>query len=412
MVKRICLIMALLMLFGPAAPAQAQTAEPQIAAGDTVVFGSFEQDGNPDNGAEPIQWLVLDVRDDGNAAGAGTLLISQYELAFRPMYEQQGTATWETCDVRAWLNSEFYQTAFTEQQQALIALSHIVTPGYRDPLDQSGDTKEAEISGGNDTEDHVFLLSYEEAKRYFYFGTTNDYSAMGNRLTAPTYTAAADAWGSDSADPFPSPDAYDRLTRALPRLVGRGESWEVALPSLDDYASFWTAGETLEHFVSDASWSLRTPGEMEGTFCSVYDDGSIDQAGSYDDSGCFLRPVLWLNAGASAQDAVAARATPGSPNTLPNAALSGSWALQTDQGGPAVIRFEPDGYHMSITVGKTGNTDCSTCLYEAGEDTIRVMLIGYQGDESSLTYRLPSPDTLELTSGQETVVLARTQDAP
>ncbi len=410
MQKRICLVMTLLMLCGLAAPARAQTAQPQIAAGDTVVFGSYEQDGNPENGTEPIQWLVLDVRDGGDAAGAGVLLISQFELAYRPMYEQQGPATWETCDVRPWLNGEFFQTAFTGQQQAFIALSPITTPGNRDPFDRSDETKKTEISGGNDTEDYVFLLSYEEAKRSFYFGTTSDYSAMGYRLTAPTYTAAADAWRSDSSDPFASPDAYRRVTRALPRLVSRGESWDVALPSLDDYASFWTAEVTLKDYVSDTDWSLRTPGYEEGTFCSLCGDGSLYQSGRYDDRGHFIRPVLWLNAEAIAQDAVAEKATPVSPNTLPNAALAGTWAGQTDQGAAAFVRFDPDGYHMSINVQGAGITETVTCLYEAGEDSIRLMLIGYQGDETNMTYRLPSPDTLELTNEGETQVFTRVAD--
>lgn len=33
----------------------------ETRVGDTVMFGQYEQDGNLDNGSEPIAWQVLDV---------------------------------------------------------------------------------------------------------------------------------------------------------------------------------------------------------------------------------------------------------------------------------------------------------------------------------------------------------------
>lgn len=33
----------------------------ETRVGDTVIFGQYEQDGNLDNGSEPIAWQVLDV---------------------------------------------------------------------------------------------------------------------------------------------------------------------------------------------------------------------------------------------------------------------------------------------------------------------------------------------------------------
>ena len=35
----------------------------ETRVGDTVIFGQYEQDGNLDNGSEPIAWQVLDVQD-------------------------------------------------------------------------------------------------------------------------------------------------------------------------------------------------------------------------------------------------------------------------------------------------------------------------------------------------------------
>lgn len=32
--------------------------------GSIVTFGRYEQDGNPDNGQEKIEWIVLDVQNE------------------------------------------------------------------------------------------------------------------------------------------------------------------------------------------------------------------------------------------------------------------------------------------------------------------------------------------------------------
>lgn len=44
----------------------------ETRVGDTVMFGQYEQDGNLDNGSEPIAWQVLDVQ------GGKALLMSRY----------------------------------------------------------------------------------------------------------------------------------------------------------------------------------------------------------------------------------------------------------------------------------------------------------------------------------------------
>ena len=47
---------------------------PSCKIGDTVSFGSYEQDNNTENGAEAIEWIVLDVE------GENVLLLSKYGL--------------------------------------------------------------------------------------------------------------------------------------------------------------------------------------------------------------------------------------------------------------------------------------------------------------------------------------------
>ena len=66
--------------------------------GDTVTFGRYEQDNNPGNGPEPMDWIVLD-KVDGKL-----LLLSSACLAGKAYNaESFASVTWETCSLRAWL---------------------------------------------------------------------------------------------------------------------------------------------------------------------------------------------------------------------------------------------------------------------------------------------------------------------
>lgn len=86
----------------------------EIKVGNTIYFGSYEQDNNLDNGNEPISWRILSV-DYGRA-----LLLSEYVLEAKPYNETQEAVTWENCTLRAWLNDEFYNTAFDYEQKKSI----------------------------------------------------------------------------------------------------------------------------------------------------------------------------------------------------------------------------------------------------------------------------------------------------
>lgn len=85
--------------------------------------------------------------------------------------------TWADSDIRGWLNGEFLQDAFTEQEQTIIQQTKLSTPSYEG------------IDGGSDTWDKVFLLSRGEAADYF--------TGSADRLVKPT--AYARAMGADVA---------------------------------------------------------------------------------------------------------------------------------------------------------------------------------------------------------------------
>jgi len=96
------------------------------------------------------KWRVLDMQVDK------ALLITEDVIEQRKYNESWIGVTWETCTLRKYLNGEFLQR-FTEEERRKIVekwISNPDNPSYR-------------TKGGNDTKDHVFLLSIDEATRFF-----------------------------------------------------------------------------------------------------------------------------------------------------------------------------------------------------------------------------------------------------
>ena len=59
------------------AQAKAQNPYVDVQVGDIIEFGSYEQDNTEANGAEPIEWRVLEV------SGGSALAVSEYALDAR-----------------------------------------------------------------------------------------------------------------------------------------------------------------------------------------------------------------------------------------------------------------------------------------------------------------------------------------
>ena len=117
---------------------------------DTLEFGNFEQDGDENNGKEPVNWIVLDKQQDK------ILVISEKVLDLRKYNSEQiKNTTWEVSTLREWLNSEFLDACFTKDEQMKIPSTFI-----------TGETSNKK-SSHNPTYDKVFILSLLEAEKYF-----------------------------------------------------------------------------------------------------------------------------------------------------------------------------------------------------------------------------------------------------
>lgn len=138
-----------------------------VEAGDYVFFGAYEQDNNTSNGKEKIEWLVLEVKE-GKA-----LVISKDALDCKQYNTSDTDITWETCTLREWLNNDFINAAFSEEEGAVI-------PTVTVSADNNPDYG---TNPGNATQDRVFLLSITEANKYF--------SSDSERQCEPTDYAVA-----------------------------------------------------------------------------------------------------------------------------------------------------------------------------------------------------------------------------
>lgn len=127
-----------------------------------VIFGRYEQDGDESNGAEPIEWLILD------KIGEDTfVLISKYALANEIYYYDENlsfelscylSTTWDESLIRQWLNGTFYDAAFNGDEKRLIKETEVSV--VRRNSDYTTTVQDY-------VQDYVYLLSKEEAENYF-----------------------------------------------------------------------------------------------------------------------------------------------------------------------------------------------------------------------------------------------------
>lgn len=116
----------------------------KIKASDRVILGHRET-------GENISWLVLD--HDGDKL----LLISEELLEKGPFMEGKLTrTTWQHSTLRKKLNEEWITRLFSEDERKGIQLTKVIA-------ERSSGSK---VSPGNNTEDYLFVLNEQEAKKY------------------------------------------------------------------------------------------------------------------------------------------------------------------------------------------------------------------------------------------------------
>lgn len=237
---------------------------------DTLTFGRYWQEDtngdtvtNQEDSKQPIRWRVLSVN------GEDAFLMSEKTLDNQCYNEPKTTepgvglepATWETCSLRTWLNETFLKEAFTEEEQAAILDTKVVTSDEA-PWG-------AAVDGGNDTIDKVYLPSIEEITDTSYgfdtqqgFRDSSDWEKYRlSQTIASTNTTYAMAQGAKRYEESEARDEYPFEKRAV--------------------------GSTYY-------WWLRSPGWSERASAIVL-IGIVSTSGAEHNDRYGVRPVLHLN---------------------------------------------------------------------------------------------------------------------
>ncbi len=84
-----------------------------VKPGDIILFGSYPQAADGVD-RTPIKWRVL------QNSGSELLLLSEHVLDCKRYHGAFVDTTWRDCDLRKWLNEEFYGAAFNAAEKRLV----------------------------------------------------------------------------------------------------------------------------------------------------------------------------------------------------------------------------------------------------------------------------------------------------
>jgi len=215
----------------------------------------------------PYDWYALDRRDDR------VLIITEKVIEFRPYHHEECEITWEACDMRKYLNGEFFDS-FSEPDRARII----------EVTNENPDNPWYGTRGCVPTRDKIFLLSIDEVVKYF---------GDSGQLKTKNINRGCD-WCKDEFFPWLS-DRYDINRRAVDS-TGIVQWWRLRSPGINRRSTaavsghngdgfdqgciyIWSAVQLRDgHFVQDSP--ERLPGE---TPCCELVNHSLG-----------VRPALWL----------------------------------------------------------------------------------------------------------------------
>ena len=207
-----------------------------VSTWDCIWFGNYYQANNKNK--EPIKWRVLSVNGDEAFLLADSGLDCQkYNRTYSPV-------TWETCTLRSWLNNEFINNAFADDEKVAIKNTSVI----------NDDNPEYGTSAGNNTTDRVFILSLSE------------------------YLNSAYGFSSDATE-------YDQARRI----------------KVTQYAKSKGAGVSdREGYVGNGYGWLRTPGRNADDAACIFDSGYIVRSGNtVHGSNLVVRPAMHISLSAS-----------------------------------------------------------------------------------------------------------------
>ena len=226
-----------------------------VVTWDCVYFGRYPQSDATGAKKDAIKWRVLSVNGNDAFLIADCNLDAQY---YNSKFESIDSITWETCTVRSWLNgygsesnadgldyrkTNFIDNAFTDTEQNSILTTTV-----------------SNLGKGNDTQDKVFFLSYEDATNSVYGFSS---SVASDPAKVRVNTAYVGAGGSSKKAP-------------MVEAAGKNDYW-------------WL--RTLGYRTFDNG----TVYYYSKNVMRVASNGAIELEGCYADQRVAICPVLHLN---------------------------------------------------------------------------------------------------------------------
>ena len=148
---------------------------------DIFTFGSYEQDNNPKNGKEDIEWVVLYVDE----LDAKALLVSKNVLDSQPFDSNNAASTFTSSSLYAWLQDSFASTAFTDIEISYVSKA-ITIPSKNDEKQYSIPKAEHTQYAMSVGSEYINYLSGESWWTYWLaenastsYGERNAYVAQG-----------------------------------------------------------------------------------------------------------------------------------------------------------------------------------------------------------------------------------------
>ncbi|MBE5872558.1 MAG: hypothetical protein E7294_15145 [Lachnospiraceae bacterium] len=246
----------------PANPLYGGTEAEHDWQGDRVYLGNYEQDNVTDNGKEPVLWRVLSIDEEK------MLLLSEYALDVRRYHEVNEEVTWETCEVRKWLNGEFAEDVFADREKW--QKSYLIETKCKTAANQRFGT-----DGGKDTKDLVFLPAWEDTYQESY-GFPKAFERKSDITNQPM------EYGEVCRARVCYPTMY---TLGKDPLVTRYHDVHV-----DPF------GQGIDGFGS-VHWLLRTPGadQTYGTNVSRWGRTTYNFFSPVDHDESAVRPMVWVD---------------------------------------------------------------------------------------------------------------------
>ena len=264
----------------------------------TITFGSYK--------GEEIEWIVLESGDNGR------LLLSKYAIDYRP-YEcsDEFMKSWETAVLRTWLNEEFFEEAFSEEEKSKILWNETEVYDTRKRGYFSAET----VTGKTQLE-RIFLLSWDEVEKYYgktlptcYCEPTSYAVSLGAEQTDVLWWMRGpceridDAKGTNTAIPAvkgnTEPDAHNYV------LYHEEEGVKCGIRPAMRVDLNGTAKNTIQPTDPIASVSAETTVTDDGLYqYTIYPGTDYEQTftmnvdiGHYIHNGCFDMPRLCKDLG-------------------------------------------------------------------------------------------------------------------